>query len=135
MNQYINLNHQTSDNNNFFQENSKMNNMNYTSNNSNKIISPYNINSLSSQKNLKQILNGIKDGIEEISNQMKNTDDKIENYIKRNYMKNKPSKKNMSISSKMSMPHPRPRSQHKKKLLSINNSIISNITNNNNNKK
>ena len=140
MNHYITLNHQTSNNNNYLHENSKINNINnYTSNdtmtyinkydNNNKSINAYKINSLSTQKNLKQMLNGIKDGIEEISNQMKNTDDKIENYIKKNYINNKPSKKNMSTSIKMSLP--RPRSQHKKKILSINNSIMSNITNNN----
>ena len=94
MNHYININDEISNTNNYFPENAKINNINYSSNNhikhikycSNKtnnstLINPHKINSLNSKKNLSQMLNGIKDGIEEISIQMKNTDDKIENYI------------------------------------------------------
>ena len=150
MNHYININEDISNNNDYKihkKENLKLSNINYYNSNinsrtikqyksknikDNKIINPYKVNSLSSQKNLKQMLNGIKNGIEEISNQMKNTDDKIENYIKKNYIKNKKSKKT-PLSIKVNMP--RPHSQHKAKFLNINNSVISNIKNNSNKKE
>ena len=148
MNHYININNEISNTKNYFHENAKINNINYRSsnnhtkhikycrnkNNNSTLINPYKINSINSQKNLSQMLNGIKDGIEEISIQMKNTDDKIENYIKKNYIKNRPINTKLYYHNRICLQ--RPRSQGKK-LLSVNNSFISNtnqIRDNNNNK-
>ena len=83
MNHYININNEISNTKNYFHENAKINNINYRSsnnhtkhikycrnkNNNSTLINPYKINSINSQKNLSQMLNGIKDGIEEISNE------------------------------------------------------------------
>ena len=146
MNHYININDEISNTRNYFHENAKINNINYSSNNQTKhikycnnknnnstLITPYKINSLNSHKNLSQMINGIKDGIEEISIQMKNTDDKIENYIKKNYIKNRPINTKLCYHNRIHFP--RPKSQGKK-LLSVNNSFISstNQPRDNNNK-
>ncbi len=125
MNNYINnINEKVLNNNNCYtQENEKINIISYGNKSNSTIINPYKINSLSSQKNLTQMMNGINDEIGDISSQIRNTDDKIENYINKNYSKNNKSKKNISLHKKKL---PRPRSQAKK-FLSINNSTISKI--------
>ena len=116
MNNYINNNEEILNNNNYhIQENEKINNS--------TIVNTYKVNSLSSQKNLTQMINGINDRIGEISSQIRDKDDKIENYINKNYSKNIKTRKNISLNKKML---PRPRSQAKK-FLSINNSTISKI--------
>ena len=125
MNNYINsINEKISNNNNCYtQENEKISIINYANKNNSTIINPYKINSLSSQKNLPQIMNGINDGLEEISFNKRVTENKIENYINKNYSKNIKTKKNISFHKKNL---PRPHSQAKK-ILSINNSTISKI--------
>ena len=125
MNNYINnINEEFLNNNNFhIQENEKINIISYGNKSNSTIINPYKINSLSSQKNLTQTMNGINDGIEDISSQIRNTDDKIENYKNKNYSKNIKIKKNISLHKKKL---PRPHSQAKK-FLSINNSTITKI--------
>ena len=125
MNNYINsINEKNLNNNNCYtKENEKINILSYGNKSNSAIINPYKINSLSSQKNLTQMMNGINDEIENISPQIRNTDDKIEDYINKNYTKNNKTKKNISLHKKKL---PRPRSTAKK-FLSINNSTISKI--------
>ena len=145
MSHYININDEISNIKNYFRENGKINNINYSSNNHTKhikycknnsnnrtCINQYQINSLNSQKNLSQMLNGIKDGIEEISINMKNTDDKIENYIKKNFIKNRPNNTKLYYHNRICLHRPM---SHGKKLLTVNNSFITNanqIRDNNN---
>ena len=89
-----NTNEKILNNNNCYtQENEKINIINYGNKSNSTIINPYKINSLSSQKNLTQMMNGVNDELEDISSKIRNTDDKIENYINKNYSKNIKSKK------------------------------------------
>ena len=49
-----------------------------------ELVNPYRINSLSPQKNLNNMINGLKEGINEITNEINDTDNKIDYYIKKN---------------------------------------------------